>query len=285
MRHADAPIAVTGAGGFLGRAVVTHLRVAGEPARLHAGPEGAPGPAEAARFDIRDATALRVFLDGARCVVHLAGPPDARAAARDPLSTLDVHVGGVAVLMAVAAAAGCAVVLVSSGLAAGGLAWPSAGVYPDAKAAAEAVARAYASQVPVVILRPANVYGAGAHPTTLVPELIALARSGRPVEARAPEATVDLVHVEDVAAAVGAAIDAVGRCPSGSIFPIDTLERPTAGAVASFIRACASGTFGVDAADGLAAKVEGRPGAALPGWRPRIPWRSGISELFRTGGP
>ncbi|WP_329361407.1 NAD(P)-dependent oxidoreductase [Streptomyces sp. NBC_00669] len=77
-------VLVTGAGGLLGREVVTHLRESGHTVRAH--DRTAPDPAtadEVAGGDLLDPTRLTGLLDGVDAVVHAAALPSPEAAPHD----------------------------------------------------------------------------------------------------------------------------------------------------------------------------------------------------------
>ena len=271
-------VAITGAGGFIGRALTRRLTARHGSLRLHAGPPGAPGPSEAARFAIDDTAAVAAFVAGARCVVHLAGPPDTRAAL--PARTLREHIAGTAAVLAAAAEAGSSVIYVSSATVHGAgedtdESPPSA--YAAAKRAAEGIVRAYRGLVPSLILRPANVYGPGAHASTLIPELIARALSGEPVVARHPTARIDPIYVDDVAAALEAALAHVGRAPSAAVVEVGSGRHPTAGALAERIAWLSGRTPTAPPPE-----PDRAPGGsdALPGWAPRVGLDAGLRQTI-----
>lgn len=75
--RAPRPVAVTGAGGFVGRRLIRHLRKLGHPVRgIVRSPRDVDALRasgyEAARADVRDPASLRTAFAGVRAVVHLA---------------------------------------------------------------------------------------------------------------------------------------------------------------------------------------------------------------------
>lgn len=276
-----ARVAVTGAGGFIGRALVSRLAAVGVGLRLHAGPPGAPGPDDAARFDITDASAVEAFVQGVECVVHLAGPPDIRASVAAPWACLHAHVTGTALVAAAAARGGAALVYVSSAAARGVAGLGPTPPYVAAKRAAEAIVRAYADVVPALIVRPANVYGPGAHPDTLIPELCRSAAAGEPVRPRVPAARVDPVHVDDVAAALMAAVERVRALPTAACLEIGSGRDLSAGEIAALVTRLAFGVAdpaaGTHAGPIEAAALEAR--VALS-WSPVVTLEAGVRALL-----
>ena len=194
-------IAVLGASGFIGRAVVRALaKLEGVAVRRHAGPCGPSGDGETV-FELTDTKALDVFFAGTTAVIHAAGPPDVGEAERAPMVALAAHVTGTAVVAERAALAGSHLVYVSSSKVSA----PTESVYAEAKLAAETVVRAWGRVLPVTIARPTQVYGPGGSPRTLVVDLVGLVLEGGEVRPRDPAAQVDLVYVDDVARSLVAA--------------------------------------------------------------------------------
>ena len=188
-------ILVTGAGGFIGRAVVRALHRQGVAAR--AGVRRAPGP-DQVLFDLFDRAAVQAALRDVRAVIHCARDDDH---ARSVQGTRD--------LLAMAAAAGVrrfvhlssvAVYGVAEGLV--GETTPPAGkldAYAQGKLASEADCRAAASdQMTVAVVRPALVYGPGSALWT-TPYLRRLPSGRWRRLGRGGEGRANLIHVDDVA--------------------------------------------------------------------------------------
>jgi nucleoside-diphosphate-sugar epimerase len=90
---------------------------------------------------------------------------------------------------------------------------PSSSHYGAAKAAAACAAGAFADRLPLTLLRPFHIYGAGEAARRLGPFLIAKARAGEPVELTACVQLRDFLHVDDCAAMIWAALAACGEGP------------------------------------------------------------------------
>ena len=190
-------VLVTGAGGFVGRAVVRHLRASGTDVR--AGTRGGAdvGDVPGIALDVTDRASCDRAMDGADAVVHCAvgaagvtvdGTRTLLAAAR---SRRVVHFSSIAVYGATAGTVTEDAVL-PQGLRGYG-AW---------KQAAEAMCGAN-----VVRLRPTIIYGSGA--TVFVDQLLARMRAGRWGQFGADaDGLCNPVHVDDVARAACLALTA-----------------------------------------------------------------------------
>lgn len=222
-------VVVTGAAGFLGRALVAGLAADGvEVVAVDRRP--LPGPAAGAlgtggRPDLGAVTALRAdllaghpaVLDALRhadAVFHLAGRPGVRD--RGPAAEAARRRDNVAATAAVLAAvpAGTPLVVTSSSSVYGGAAGrPSReddplrplGGYARSKAAVE---RLCARRGGVAVLRPFTVAGEGQRPDMALARWIAAVRAGRPIEILgSPARTRDVTDVRDVVRAVRAAAE------------------------------------------------------------------------------
>lgn len=213
-------IAVTGAGGFLGSAVVPALARKGATVHAILGPGDTATPAAAAvsRLEIRDQSALRTALTGAEVVVHLAGPASVAASFLEPLLYLQVHAEGTAALLEACRAAGVSrVVHVSSAEVYGRpLRNPvdedhplsARSPYAAAKIAAEKLIEAatYAHGLSAAVLRPFSIYGPGASKDSLIPRIIGQALERKPeVMLRDLRPIRDYCYVTDLAEAAAAA--------------------------------------------------------------------------------
>jgi len=203
-------IAVTGATGFLGRHVVVALAAAGAKIRMLARsqpvhPTWRDLSPEVVVGSLSDREALFRLVDGADRVVHIAG----LIKAIDANEFMRVNRDGSRLLAEVAAqrAPGAALTLISS-LAARE---PTLSGYGASKRAAEEAVFKVLGRGAVTVLRPPAIYGPGDR------ETLAFFKLGRwrriPVLGH-PDARVALVHVEDAARQIAAAVAA---SPTGCI--------------------------------------------------------------------
>jgi nucleoside-diphosphate-sugar epimerase len=203
-------VVVTGAAGFLGRALVAALTadgtavVAVDRRTPPAGPGVIPLTADLLAGDESVGTALR----GAEAVFHLAGRPGVRdtGPAADAARARDNVLATYTVLDLVPVGTPL-VVTSSSSVYGGSRGRPSReddplrplGGYARSKAAVE---RLCAGR-PVALLRPFTVAGEGQRPDMALARWIAAAGAGRPIEVLgAPTRTRDVTDVRDVVRAI-----------------------------------------------------------------------------------
>ena len=166
-------VLVTGAGGYLGRAVVTALADAGHQpvALVHRQRGPVPGAVDVVVDDLCAPTSLGGALRGIDAVCHLAALGDAQESFRSPLRYFEVNVGGTLVLLELMAEAGVDRLVFASTAAIYGASAPQPMIedLPDApphpyaasKAAAEAAIgwQSQAAGLAATVLRIFNVAG------------------------------------------------------------------------------------------------------------------------------
>ena len=192
-----APVAVTGASGFVGRAVVRRLVETGWPVRVLVR-RRAPGLEHAAvvpvQGSLEDEASLQRLVAGATAVVHCAGVVAAPSAA----AFSEVNVLGSARLFA--AAAGAATrprILLLSSLAARE---PRLSAYAHSKGAAEKILWQIVDQgIEACALRPPAVYGPGDQATLPIFRQL---RGGLLFVPAVTDARFSLLYVHDLADAV-----------------------------------------------------------------------------------
>jgi CDP-glucose 4,6-dehydratase len=307
-RYAGTPVLVTGAQGFIGSWLAARMLDAGAtvvvPAR-----DGRPVDSRCRVIDadILDTDAMRRLIESCavRAVFHLAAQSTVEVARRDPLATFDVNVRGTySVLDACRTAAEPVerVVVASSYLTYGGTsngpASPDAELraaypYEVSKACADVISRSYAHayDLPIAVLRLANVYGGGDYNfTRLVPETArALVHGERPVLRSDGTPQRDFLYVEDAVdayLAVAQSLDddaARGRAwNAGAGEPVavlDVVQRLIAVAGRDLEpviegKGTPPGELDRQAVDASALRDE-------LGWRPRWELDRGLAETYR----
>ena len=179
-------IAVTGATGFVGQALLDAAAVQGLSIRaLTRRPQAGRSGVEWVRGDLADKSALAQLVGGTRAVIHVAGLTTARDAAAFEAG----NVTGTLALVEAAAAAGVPRIVHVSSLAARE---PDLSLYGGSKARGERVVKA--SGLDWTIVRPPAVYGPR---DDAMFELFRSARWG--VVPAVQAARTSLIHAEDLA--------------------------------------------------------------------------------------
>ena len=305
MNTASRPLRVllTGHDGYIGAVLAPALqtaghRVVGLDAGLFAactfGPQPAPPPAR--RADVRDV--LAADLDGIDAVVHLANLSNDPLGGLDPALTLDVNHRATVRLAEAARAAGVARFVFASSCSLYGAAGQDAvdetaafhpvTPYGEAKALAERGLSALASsEFSPVFLRNATVYGLSPRLRfdLVVNNLTAWAVATGAVQMRSDGSPWrPLVHVEDVAGAVVAALGApreavhneafnVGR--DGENYRVRDLARIVGGEVAGCRVTVAAGA----SPDARSYRASFAKIAERLDWRPRWTVRDGVRQV------
>jgi GDP-4-dehydro-6-deoxy-D-mannose reductase len=231
------PVLVTGATGFIGRALVARLKKKGHEVIALGSTQG----------DIADpATLVSLRNRKFACVFHLAGLTYVPASWGDPDAFRRINVGGTENVLSLCSAAGAPLVYMS-GYVYGVVAHQPISEevpprpnnpYAESKLLAEQACRACASAagVKVTVLRPFNVYGPGQAPRFLVPTVIEQVLRRRVVEVLDLEPRRDWVFVEDVAEA---AITAAQRMDGYRVYNIGSGVSVSVGELITRIQALA----------------------------------------------
>ncbi|WP_433711869.1 NAD-dependent epimerase/dehydratase family protein [Nocardia sp. CA-084685] len=212
-------VLVTGAAGYLGRAVVSALTEAGHDAvaMVHTARPNIVQAKEIRCADLFDSVALRRAVDGVDAVCHLAGRTRVRESMADPLRYFGVNtVGTIAVLDAMATAGVPRLVFASTGAIYGDVSGRPITEdlhdnpphpYASSKLAAESALEAH--DVAAVVLRLLNVAGGrDPDPTRLIPRVLSAAVRNEPLEINGDGTAVrDYVHVSDAANAFVAGLE------------------------------------------------------------------------------
>lgn len=215
-------VLVTGAAGYLGRAVVTALAAAGnQPVAMVRAP-GAPiaDAAETRTADLLSPTDLAHAAEGIDAVCHLAGLTRARESITDPLPYFRVNTAGTIALLEAMRAADIRHLVLASTCAIYGTpahqpmteqthdAPPHP--YATSKLAAEqaTTAQAHSGALTATILRLPNLAGGNdTDPTRLIPRALAAAASAATLDINGDGTALrDYLHIADAAAAFPAAL-------------------------------------------------------------------------------
>lgn len=230
-------VLVTGASGFLGRAVACAVVAAGHEVRcFQRRPSGVAGATDALG-SITDPAGVAGAVAGVDAVVHLAAKVSLAGA---PAEFDAVNVGGTRTLLGAAAAAGVGrLVFVSSPSVAhsgasisGSDALPAdpvnaRGDYARTKATAELLALAADSPAfRVVAVRPHLVWGPG--DTQLIARIVERARAGRLPLLGHGAALIDTTYIDNAAGAIVAALDRVDAVHGNSYVITNGEPRPVA---------------------------------------------------------
>jgi nucleoside-diphosphate-sugar epimerase len=185
----DLSILVSGAGGFIGPAVVQAL--VNEGAAVHAlvGPPGQhpgslPASVQVHESDIADTSNLCHMMQGCSMVVHLAGGASVTESLEDPVEYARVHVAGTAAVLEACRSTGISrlVYLSSAEVYGRPLSNPVTekhavqprSPYGAAKAGAEQFVEAFVRSgiMSAIILRPFSIYGMGASKRSLLVRIL-----------------------------------------------------------------------------------------------------------------
>ena len=216
---------VTGAGGFIGTAVIGTLVTRGARVRALAGAPGQsvwelPSAVSPVFADIEDGETLAGLAAGADVVIHLAGPPSVHASFQSPLEYGRVHASGtLAMLEACRTAHVPRFVYVSSAEVYGrpevnpvpeGHRLDPRSPYAAGKAAAEHFVRAYDHSfgVQATILRPFSVYGPRLRPQSVMATILRQALTEDEIVVADLDPVRDYCFLDDVVEGVLAAATA-----------------------------------------------------------------------------
>ncbi|HKP13387.1 MAG TPA: NAD-dependent epimerase/dehydratase family protein [Blastocatellia bacterium] len=243
-------IFVTGAGGFIGSAVVAALLRLGARVRALAGaPDDAirdlPREVTATRGEITDEAAVSELMAGAEVVIHLAGPPSVAESFDRPVEYARVHVAGTAAVLAACRRLNVRrLIYISSAEVYGqprtipvaeDQPLQARSPYAAAKIGAEKLVEsfAHAFAMEAIILRPFSVYGEGLSSASLIATIVRQARQSDRVRLASLKPVRDYCYVEDLAAAIVRACAV--ECASPDVFNIGSGCGTSVGEVANLI--------------------------------------------------
>ncbi len=234
-------VLITGGAGFIGSNLARGLVGRGDRVRilddLSIGQAAylTGVPHDFVRGSLADAATVRSAVGGVDAIVHLAARAGIDDSVRDPLGTFEANVAWSVGLLDAARLAGVRrFVFASSNAAAGDHEPPSdetdlphpLSPYGASKLAIEAYGQAYAATYDLVAcsLRFSNAYGPySLHKRSVVATWLRAALGGRPIEINGDGSqTRDFVHVDDLAAAVIATLEAPEADIAGELFQAGT---------------------------------------------------------------
>src|SRR6476469_168744 len=310
---------VTGAHGFVASHLVGALLARGDEVRVLDRPDprladvggprrsgldllGLRDEVELAEGDLRDADSVAAAVNGCDSVFHLAAQTIVGVARESPVDTLEVNVRGAWNVFEACRQHGVSrVVFASSDKAYGSshelpyredFPLRAANTYDASKAAADIVARSYATtyDLALAVTRFANIYGGGdLNCSRLIPETTIAVLDGRPPLIRSdgsPER--DFLHVDDAVAAYLAIEGALDRGEAGGEAFNAGGERPHSVREVVDLIANTAGTgiepeyLGSGTPDGEIDRqyVDSAKLRELTGWRPRVELADGLRETL-----
>ena len=247
-------VLVTGGAGFIGSNLARWLAARGDHVRILDDLSiGQPAYLAGTPHDLRqgslaDPMAVAEAVSGVDAVVHLAARAGIDDSVRDPLGTFEANVAWSVALLEAARLAGVRrFVFASSNAAAGDHEPPSdeadlphpVSPYGASKLAIEAYAGAYAATYGLTAcsLRFSNAYGPNSlHKRSVVAAWLRAALAGEPITIHGDGGqTRDLVYVDDLAAAITAALDAPEDRVAGELFQAGTGVETTIAGLAEAI--------------------------------------------------
>lgn len=296
----DARVLLTGASGFIGQ----HVAQQGLAEGVQIFALGrCPGP-DGCQFLLADladraAVAAAVVQVAPDVILHVASPGVAFGTATFAEILTTLLTGGEAMLDAAAALAKVPhFVQVGTGLEytpqdrpirESDPILPASSSYGAAKAAAAALLGGYLGQVPMTLVRPFNVYGAGDAAPRLGNLVIAKALAGERIDLSPGEQLRDFLHIDDCASVLwhlaAAAPDGLACYNTGS-----GQARPLRDYVDAIVAALDEAGIAADLRYGALPYRSGEPMMSVPdtakldatlAWRPRVAFADGVANYVR----
>ena len=294
-------VLVTGGGGFIGSHLVDALAQWNDVRVLDRFDTGSrqhlPDAVTTIEGDVRDRGLLAEAVTDVDVIVHLAAQVSVEASIEDPLNSHETNVAATLDVLELARGEDARVVLASSAAIYGD---PTSvpihetdpkrpeSPYGVDKLAADNYARVYDARydVPVVVLRYFNVYGAGAN-AGVIRAFADRAAVDEPLVVHGDgDQTRDFVHVDDV---VRATIAAATTPHTGCAYNVGTGERTSIAELAGLVADRTDGTVAIEHASPRAGDVDHSLAAidrirSRLGFEPRIDLERGIARTLDGAG-
>jgi nucleoside-diphosphate-sugar epimerase len=280
-----ARILVTGAAGFIGRALVAALAAAGHDVVALARSDG----------DVADA-ATWARLPAAEHVFHLAGRSYVPESWDDPAGFLAANVGGTARALDYCGACGAHLVFVSAYVYGVPQRLPIREDDPAAPNNPYALSKYLAEQacafhaaelgVPVTVLRPFNIFGPGQRSEFLIPTILAQVRAGETIRVADLTPRRDYLFVDDLMAALSRTLELphgyrLFNLASGVSYSVQEIIDTVQAAAGTRLPVASEDAPRVNEIADVRADIS-RARAQL-GWAPRVAFAEGIARLIRAG--
>lgn len=279
-------VLVTGAGGFIGKALISRLRTRGMDVV----------PVDSSYGDIASQEILNEFAQqDIEHLFHLAGKIFVPDSWEQPLSYYQTNVMGTAVALEFCRRERIPMTFVSSYLYGNPTCLPISeddaleanNPYAHSKLLAEDICRFYAAayQIDVTVIRPFNVYGEGQPKLMLIPSIVDQVMHGQQIRVMDLAPRRDYVHVEDL---VDALIATVGNTHKLRVFNIGSGVSYSVAEVIDLIQKCVGTSKPV-----ICEQVE-RPNEIADvvadcskaerelGWKCKISFEQGVRRLIES---